>query len=154
MFLCAWENKFLVCNLSFLRWCVLRVVPVSGRYLTTWPRDKQSWHNPPSIVTSVRDSNTGPWHRPRTRRMHQLATPTRHTADTADQLVEFVLHFFVYVSFKIGEITHSTFFQIIFCLSLILDYQGAECVLSAIPFFPFIHPSIHPDYIWRHNATE
>ena len=57
-------------------------------------------------------------------------------------MVEFVLHFFVYVSFKIGEITHSTFFQIIFCLFLILDYQGAECVLTAIPFYTLIHPSI------------
>ena len=102
--LCSWESQFLVCN---PRLGVVRVVPVSGRYhVTAWQTIVTALPRP----ASVRDSNTWPWHRPRTRRMHHWPH-TRLTADTADQLVEFVLLFFLYASYKIGEITHFTFFS-------------------------------------------
>ena len=129
-----------------LVWCV----SCPSVAATTWPRDKQSWQRcpaPPQFVTVTRDLDT------------DLAPGgcttghTRHGADTADQLVEFVLHFFMYSSHKIGEITHFTFFQITFPRFWILNQQDAWWVLSS-SYFECRISTLNSDNIWRHNATE
>ena len=104
--LCAWESQFLVCN---PRLGVVRVVPVSGRYhVTAWQTIVTALPRP----ASVRDSNTWPWHRPRTRRMHHWP----HQPDTGQtrQINSFNLSYYSSCIYRIREITHFKIFPAIF----------------------------------------
>ena len=92
------------------------------------PRDRVT-NNRDSAAppASVRDSNTWPWHRPRTRRMHHWP----HQPDTGQtrQINSFNLSYYSSCIYRIREITHFKIFPAIFSDSFILVQQGAKWVL-------------------------
>ena len=130
-----------------LVWCV----SCPSVAATTWPRDKQSWQRCPRPA-SVRDSNTWPWHRPRTRRMHHWP----HQPDTGQTRQINWLNLF-YSSSSMHRIklekSHTLhFFKSLFLVfGFLINRMRDEFYLRSIINFPI---SNFNSQLWRHNATE